>query len=223
MNTDILKNLNRRLDHAALKSNVTETTIRTACREAVEHRLYALAVNPAWVPVARDELAASDTRILSVAGFPLGASRPDIKADEAARGVRDGAREIDMVANIGWLRDRDRLTDVEKEIKLVRQAIPYNVILKVIIECPMLTVEQMHDATLAVINGGAQFVKTATGFFGGATVDQVRTLHRAAAGQIEVKASGGITTLDHCRNLLDAGATRLGTSSSVAIMNELNA
>jgi len=156
---------------------------------------------------------------LSVAGFPLSASRPDVKLFEATKGVSDGASEIDMVANVGWLAS-ERYTDVEDEIRLLRKGLPYNVVLKVIIEAGKLSPEQQVEATKCVINGGAQFVKTCTGFFGGATVEQVRTLHKAAGGQIEVKASGGIKTLEQCRKLLTAGATRLGSSSSVAIMLE---
>ncbi|MFQ6008670.1 MAG: deoxyribose-phosphate aldolase, partial [Candidatus Zixiibacteriota bacterium] len=164
-------------------------------------------------------LQGSSIKILSVAGFPLGASRTDIKVMEAVKGIRDGAHEIDMVANIGWLVS-DRFSQAEKEIAEVRKALPYNVILKVIIEASFLSEEQQVAATKSVINGGAQFVKTCTGFFGGATVEQVRTLYHAASGQIEVKASGGIRTLKQCWQLLEAGATRLGSSASVAIMKE---
>jgi deoxyribose-phosphate aldolase len=138
---------------------------------------------------------------------------------EAVKGVRDGAHEIDMVTNIGWLVS-DRFSLAETEIAEVRKVLPYNVVLKVIIEAGFLSEKQRINATRAVINGGAQFVKTCTGFFGGATVEQVRTLHRAAAGQIEVKASGGIRTFEQCRQLLEAGATRLGSSASVAIIRE---
>ena len=123
------------------------------------------------------------------------------------------------------IRDRnskvERYPLFEKEISEVRKALPHNVILKVIIEAGCLEIGQQVEATKAVINSGAQFVKTCTGFFGGATVEQVRTLCNAAGGQIEVKASGGIRTLAQCRQLLEAGATRLGSSASVAIMQEL--
>jgi deoxyribose-phosphate aldolase len=216
----LLHNLHHRFDHAALKPNVDEAAIRKLCDEAREYEFYAVAVNPVWVTTARDALQGSIAKILTVSGFPLGASRTDIKVMEAVKGVRDGAHEIDMVTNIGWLA-ASRFHQAEKEIVEVRKALPYNVVLKVIIEAGFLTEKQQVDATNAVINGGAQFVKTCTGFFGGATVEQVQTLHRAAAGQIEVKASGGIRTLDQCSQLLEAGATRLGSSASVAIMKEL--
>lgn len=217
---DPLANLNRRFDHAALKPEVDESAVRRLCREAVEHDFYSVAINPVWVQTAADELIGSAVKILSVAGFPLSAARTDVKLFEALKGVDDGAHEIDMVANVGWMVS-DRFKEVEKEIAEIRSKLPFNVLLKVIIEAGKLTTEQQIEATKCVINGGAQFVKTCTGFFGGATVEQVRTLYDAAAGQIEVKASGGIRTLDQCRDLLAAGATRLGSSSSVEIMREL--
>ena len=196
-----------------------ETAIRKLCAEAREYEFYSVAVNPVWVKAARDALRETGVKILSVSGFPLGASRTDVKVIEAAKGVSDGAHEIDMVANIGWLA-ANRFYQAEKEITEVRKALPHNVILKVIIEAGCLNKAQQIEAIKVVINGGAQFVKTCTGFFGGATVEQVRTLHDAAGGQIEVKASGGIRSLEQCRQLLEAGATRLGSSASVAIMQE---
>jgi len=198
---------------------VDETAIRKLCAEAREYEFYSVAVNPVWVKAARDALRETGVKILSVSGFPLGASRTDVKVIEAAKGVSDGAHEIDMVANIGWLA-ANRFYQAEKEITEVRKALPHNVILKVIIEAGCLSKAQQIEAIKVVINGGAQFVKTCTGFFGGATVEQVRTLHDAAGGQIEVKASGGIRSLEQCRQLLEAGATRLGSSASVAIMQE---
>lgn len=218
----ILSNLHRRFDHAALKSDVTEKDIIRLCNEARDHDFFSVAVNPCWAKLAHGELIGTHVHVLGVSGFPLGAHRTDSKVDEAIRGVADGAAEIDMVANIGWL-VANEFDKAEKEITEVRNAIPFNVILKVIIEADMLTSQQQHDATRAVVNGGAQFVKTGTGFFGGATIEQVKTLHTAAEGDIEVKASGGIRTLQQCHDLLEAGATRLGSSSSVAIMAELRA
>jgi deoxyribose-phosphate aldolase len=185
----------------------------------MQHRFYAVAVNPVWVSTAVEELHGSDVKILSVAGFPLSAARTDVKLFEAIKGVSDGAQEIDMVANVGWLVS-ERYSEVETEIAEIRRNLPYNVVLKVIIEAGKLSHDQQIEATKCVVNAGAQFVKTCTGFFGGATVEQVRTLHQTAAGKIEVKASGGIRTLAQCRELLAAGATRLGSSSSVAIVKE---
>jgi len=218
-NNDLLKDLSKRFDHAALRPEVDEATIKKLCQEAIDHQFCSVAVNPVWVATAVEALRGTDVLVLSVSGFPLGAARTDIKVIEAAKGVSDGAREIDMVANIGWAAS-DRWSDVEQEIRIVRENLPHSVLLKVIIEAGKLTIEQQRQATKAVINGGAQFVKTCTGFFGGATVDQVMTLYEAADGQVEVKASGGIRTLDHCQQLLKAGASRLGSSASVSIMAE---
>ena len=217
--TSLLHELNRRFDHAALHSEVDEATVIRVCNEAREYGFFAVAVNPAWTATAAEALRGSAVKVLGVAGFPLSAHRTDIKVMEAVKGVRDGASEIDMVANVGWLVS-GRYRDVESEIRQVRESLPYNVVLKVIIEAGKLSVEQQVAATRCVIEGGAQFVKTCTGFFGGATPEQVRTLREAAAGRIEVKASGGIRTLEQCRGLLEAGATRLGSSSSVQIVEE---
>ncbi len=219
---DILKNLNLRFDHAALKPETTAGDIATLCSEARQYELYAVAINPVWVSSAKTELAGSDVRIVSVAGFPLGASRTDIKISEAVKAVSDGAHEIDVVAGIGWLVN-GQFTEAEREIHEIRENLPYNVQLKVIIEAGKLSSQQQADAVKACINGGAQFVKTSTGFFGGATIDQVRNMVQAADKQIEVKASGGIRSLSDCRQLLSAGATRLGSSASTAIMRELRA
>ncbi len=216
---DLLLQLHRRFDHALLHPEADEKNICRTCEEALEYQFFSVAVNPVWVATAARELRGSDVKVLSVAGFPLSASRPDVKLFEATKGVSDGAHEIDMVANVGWLVS-ERYAEVEDEIRLLRDGLPYNVVLKVIVEAGKLTREQQVEATKCVVNGGAQFVKTCTGFFGGATIEQVRTLHKAAAGQVEVKASGGIKTLEQCLELMEAGATRLGSSSSVAIMQE---
>ncbi|MEW6049470.1 MAG: deoxyribose-phosphate aldolase [Candidatus Zixiibacteriota bacterium] len=214
-----LMDLNLKIDHAALQPEVDEAAIRRLCCEAREYLFYSVAVNPAWTALAVELLKKTSVKVLTVAGFPLGANRTDVKIVEAVEGVSDGAHEIDMVANIGRL-CAGQFSDVEAEIRKVRRNLPPEVILKVIIEAGRLTEQQQVEATKCVINGGAQFVKTCTGFFGGATVEQVRTLFRAAEGQIEVKASGGIRTLEDCQRLLSAGATRLGSSASVAIMKE---
>lgn len=216
----IFKDLPRRFDHAALAPEVDEASVRRACDEAVRYGLFSVAVNPAWTSMVAELLRGTQTKVLGVAGFPLGAGRTNIKAAEASNGVADGAHEIDMVANIGHLVSGE-FKKVEEDISKVRRALPYNIVLKVIIEAGKLSERQQIDATRAVINGGAQFVKTGTGFFGGATVEQVRTLVTAAGGEIEVKASGGIRTLEQCRELLKAGATRLGSSASGSIIDQL--
>lgn len=219
-NNVILHDLHRRFDHAALAPETDEKAVRRTCEEALQYGFFAVAVNPVWISLVSELLAGSPLKVLGVAGFPLGASRTNIKAAEASNSVADGAHEIDLVANIGHLVSGE-FSAVEREVASVRQVLPYNIVLKVIIEAGKLTEQQQVEATRAVVNGGAQFVKTGTGFFGGVTVNQVETLVRAAGDKIEVKAAGGIKTLNQCRDLLRAGATRLGSSSSVSIMKQL--
>ena len=216
---DPLDQLYRRIDHALLKAEVTPADIIEGARLCCELSLFAFCVNPAWIAIAAEQLRHTDTSVISVAGFPLGAGRTDIKVDEALRAISDGAAEIDMVANIGWLLSGD-IARATEEIQAVRQAIPYSVGLKVIIECNLLNPEQQTRAVTAVIDGGAQFVKTGTGFAGPATVEQVKRLAMTANGRIEVKAAGGIGTLQACKDMLAAGATRLGCSSSADIIRQ---
>ena len=215
-----LRNLNIHFDHAALKSDADEQAITKLCNEAIEYKFFAVAVNPIWVRTAAEIVRNTNVKVVSTVAFPLGANRTDIKTDEAARAVSDGADEIDMVANIGWLKSGE-FAKVEQEIINVRKSVPFNVLLKVIIECSLLTKPEQISAALAVINGGAQFVKTSTGFSGGVTPEQVKILFEAVSGQIEVKASGGIKTARQCQELIECGASRLGSSSTVAIVQEL--
>ncbi len=217
---EILKDLNCRFDHAALKPDVDEKGLIKLCDEARQYDLFAVCVNPVWVKTVRGLLLGSSIRIAATAGFPLGANRTDIKATEAAKAVQDGASEIDMVANIGRIKSGD-FKAVEREITEVRKSIPFNVLLKVIIEAPLLTRLEQIEATKAVIAGGAQFVKTGTGFFGDATVEQIKTLYEEAQRKIEIKAAGGIKTVEQCLRFIETGATRLGSSSCVRIMQEL--
>jgi len=215
----MVENLNKYFDHALLYPETDHAGIIKLCHEAIEYNMYGIAINPYWVAAAKKELADSDVKIISVSGFPLSANRSNIKVAEAANCVIDGADEIDMVANIGLLA-MGEYGKVEEEIAAHRKALPDNIILKVIIECPKISPETQIEAVKAVINGGAQFVKTATGFFGGATVEMVKRLHKAAENQIKVKASGGIKTLADTKALIEAGAVRIGSSSSVKILKE---
>ncbi len=216
---DHLRHLNRRIDHTLLTPDATAAAIERLCDEAVEYHFGAVVVNPAWVAHAAMLLESSDIAVASVAGFPLGATRTDIKVAEAVGAVEDGASEIDMVAAIGLIADNS-FDAARKEIETLRRKLPEDVILKVIIEASLLSRDQQVEAARAVADAGADFVKTSTGFFGGATVEQVRTLYEAVQGKIGVKASGGIRTLEQCRELLAAGASRLGTSASVQIIQQ---
>ena len=216
---NILAELNRRMDHTLLTQGATSTDILRLCEETVRYRLFSAVVNPLWVSLAADRLKETDSTIVAAVSFPLGATLTDFKVTEAVKAVEDGAHEIDMVASIGGLLD-NKVDLVRREIEAVRKKLPDSVVLKVIIEATILSRQQQTDATRAVVDGGAQFVKTSTGFYGGASVEQIKRLKIAAAGHIGIKASGGIKTVDQCRQLLAAGATRLGSSRSVHIMQE---
>jgi len=218
----MIEKLNRYFDHSLLTPETDHRAIVQLCREAIDNDFFGIAINPFWVQLAREELSDSNVKIVSVSGFPLSANTTDVKVAEAVKGVEDGADEIDMVANIGLLASGE-FNLVEDEIYQVKRALPKNIILKVIIEAPKISPEAQIEAVKAIANAGANFVKTATGFFGGATVEMVERLKETANGQIKVKASGGIRTLADTEALIYAGANRIGSSASVAIMKELRA
>ncbi len=215
----MIDNLNKYFDHSLLYPETKLEDIISLCRDAIEYDFFGIAINPCWVIEAKRELSGSDIKIISVAGFPLSANRVDIKVAEATSGVEDGADEIDMVANIGYLAMGEYKL-AEKEISEVRKNLPDNILLKVIIEAPRITAKAQIEAVKTVINAGAEYVKTATGFFGGATVEIVERLYNTAAGKIKVKASGGIRDLNTAEELIRAGAERIGSSASVKIMEE---
>ncbi|HSG99882.1 MAG TPA: deoxyribose-phosphate aldolase [candidate division Zixibacteria bacterium] len=219
---ELAQPLNRYFDHAILNSAATEADIRRACAETRQHNFFGLAVNPCWNELVSELLAGSDSVLVAVAGFPLGATTTAAKIREALSGAAVGAVEVDMVANIGWLaaNDTDKATD---EINAIRRELPATVGLKVIIEAPLLNENQIRAACAAVIDGGAQFVKTATGFFGASTPEIAQLVIAEVAGQLPVKISGGIRTLAQAEEYIKLGAVRLGSSNSVAIMRELAA
>jgi deoxyribose-phosphate aldolase len=203
--------LSQFIDYTLLDQAAAASDIERLCHVALRQRFHAVCVNPVWVTPAADLLAGSTVKICSVAGFPLGANRTGIKLAEALLSAREGAGEIDMVANIGRLVSGD-ISKVEQEIREVRRALPDEVILKVIIEAARLTEEQIAAACRAVIPGGAEFVKSGTGYFGGVTVEQVHAMVRAVSGQIKVKAAGGIRSRAFALELIAAGAMRIGAS-----------
>jgi deoxyribose-phosphate aldolase len=219
--SNLLLPLNRYFDHAILKSDATEAQVRDACAEAREGHFFGLAVNPCWTELIVSELKDSDVTVVGVAGFPLGATTTRSKIAEALEAALLGAGEVDMVANIGRIVAGD-LQFAEAEIKELRRELPDEIALKVIIEAPTLSVESIRQATKAAINAGAQFVKTATGFFGATTSESLATVVEANNNQIKVKASGGVRTLAMAEEFIKLGADRLGSSASVAIMNEFN-
>ena len=206
------------IDHTLLKPTATEADIERLCREADEHYFYAVCVNPAFVPAAKRALGTSPVRVAAVIGFPLGANASQVKAAEAALAVSQGADELDMVIPIGRALAGD-WEAVTADVRAVREAAP-NAVLKVILETGYLSEEQIRKAAEAALAGGADFLKTSTGFGPrGATLEDVRLLAEVAAGRAKVKAAGGIRTREDAWKMIEAGAERLGTSSGVALVS----
>ncbi|MGD1047879.1 MAG: deoxyribose-phosphate aldolase [Candidatus Krumholzibacteriaceae bacterium] len=213
--------LNRLIDHTLLKPEATETDIRRLAREAIAHDFFSVCVNTHYVPLVARELAGTRVKVCSIAGFPLGAVDFAVKAFEAARAVGSGAHEIDMVMNIGALKSAD-LAFVRRDIEGVVAACGERVIVKVIIEAALLTDDEKRTACALAKDAGAHFVKTSTGFGPpGASVRDVEIMRAAVGPDFGVKASAGIRTAAFALELVRAGATRIGTSASVAIMEEL--
>jgi deoxyribose-phosphate aldolase len=205
------------IDHTLLKADATEAELRRYCEEAREHRFCSVCVNPANVALVAEALRGSGVKTCSVVGFPLGATTPAAKAAETAEAVRHGADEIDMVINIGALRD-GRLDAVRADIAAVRAACPGKV-LKVIIETSLLSDDEKRTACRLSVEAGADFVKTSTGFStGGATVADVALMRQVVGPALGVKASGGVRNWDAAQALIAAGATRIGASSGVALV-----
>ena len=212
------------IDHTLLKPEATAADVDRLCDEAVRYEFAAVCVNPVWVAPCARRLASSTVRVASVAGFPLGASRSEVKVAEARRAIGDGAVEVDMVIHVGDLIDGN-VSSVRDDIAVVAEAIHSGSrqhVLKVILETAALTEEQIIAGCRCAAEAGADFVKTSTGFHpaGGATVEAVSLL-RAHAGSMKVKAAGGIRTLEATLAMIAAGADRLGCSASVAIVQQL--
>ncbi len=209
------------LDHTLLKPEATEAQVRALAREAAEHGFACAMVNPAWVPLAAETLAGTGTRVGTVLGFPLGASLTVTKAAEARHTARAGARDLDMVLNIGALRSGHHAAVGEEIRRLAEVAHGEGAILKVILETALLDDAQKRIAARLCVEAGAEFVKTSTGFAsGGATEADVRLLRAAVGAHRGVKASGGIRTLADALAMTAAGANRIGASASVGILAE---
>jgi len=218
---DIPAQLAQFIDHTLLKPDASREQIETLCQEAREYRFATVCVNPTWVKTCRDLLQDSPVRVCAVVGFPLGANIPELKGFEARQAIRDGAREIDMVINIGALKSGDQDL-VRRDIAAVTEACrDGSATSKVIIEAAALTDEEKVLACQLARQAKADFVKTSTGFGpGGATDHDVALMKEAVQCQLEVKAAGGIRTLADTRKMLQAGATRIGASAGVKIVQE---
>jgi deoxyribose-phosphate aldolase len=215
-------NLASYIDHTYLKPEGTEDDIRRVCDEARKWGFATVVIHPIWVRLAKAALAGSGVGVCSVAGFPFGTNVSSAKGLEARLAMEDGASELDMVMNIGALRER-HLTVVRQDIEYVvkhARLVDEKAIVKVIIETALLTDEEKVIASKVVEEAGADYVKTSTGFNGltGAKVDDIRLIKSAISPKIKIKAAGGIRTREQALAMIEAGASRIGTSSAVQIM-----
>ena len=211
----------RFIDHTLLKPDATPQQIEQMCAEAREHGFASVCVNPSYVPLCARLLQGSNVAVCTVIGFPLGATSTPAKVFEAEQAIRDGAREVDMVLHIGHLKAGDA-DYVREDIRQVAEAAHAGgALCKVILETSMLTDDEKVTACKLAVEAGADFVKTSTGFGGGgATVADVRLMRVAVGDQAGVKASGRVRSLVDAQAMIAAGATRIGTSSGVAIVRE---
>jgi deoxyribose-phosphate aldolase len=209
------------IDHTLLKPDATRQNIEELCREAAQFHFATVCVNPVWVALCARLLAASGVGVCSVVGFPLGATMPDVKRYETQRAIFDGAREIDMVINVGALKSGD-LRIVERDIEAV--VVPCRecgALSKVIIEAALLTDDEKVTACTLAKAAGADYVKTSTGFGpGGATAADVALMRRVVGAEMGVKAAGGVRDLDSVNAMIAAGATRVGASAGVKIVQQ---
>ena len=209
--------LNKYIDHTLLKPYASQEQIETLIEEAKKYDFASVCVNPTWVNFAAQALKATDVKVCTVIGFPLGANTPELKAFETSDAIQNGANEVDMVINIGALKSRN-FDLVERDIRAVVEAAK-GTLVKVIIETCLLTDDEKVRACQIAQKAGADFVKTSTGFStGGATVADVALMRKTVGPDMGVKASGGARSYEDALAFIKAGATRIGASSGVAIM-----
>ncbi|MDY0234595.1 MAG: deoxyribose-phosphate aldolase [Gudongella sp.] len=213
--------INMAIDHTALKADTSKNEIKKLCDEAIEYKFKAVCVNPTFVEYCSELLKGSGVNLATVIGFPLGANTSATKAFETKDAIEKGANEIDMVINIGALKDADYKL-VEEDIASVVKVATKKAIVKVIIETSLLSDDEKIKACELALKAGANFVKTSTGFStGGATVTDVALMKSVVGDKLEVKASGGVRDYKTAKAMIDAGATRIGTSSGIKIIKEL--
>jgi deoxyribose-phosphate aldolase len=213
----------RTIDHTLFKPEATREHIIQLSEEALSFSFAAVCVNPCWTALVTSVLRGSAVKVTTTVGFPLGANHLSVKRFEAFEALRLGAQELDMVMNVGALKSGDRRL-VQTEIETLSELVhDHGAILKVILEAPLLSLEEKILSCQLCLTAKVDFVKTATGFSGGATVEDVALMRGVVGDHAGVKASGGIRTAASVNAMLDAGADRIGTSSSVAIMHELGA
>ncbi|MEB6459093.1 deoxyribose-phosphate aldolase [Enterococcus faecalis] len=211
--------LNRMIDHTILKPEATEAAVQKIIDEAKEYNFFSVCINPCWVAFASEQLADTDVAVCTVIGFPLGANTPEVKAYEAADAIKNGANEVDMVINIGALKSQ-QYDYVRQDIQRVVDASKGKALVKVIIETALLTDEEKVKACELAKEAGADFVKTSTGFStGGAKVADIRLMRETVGPDMGVKASGGVHNAEEALAMIEAGATRIGASTGVAIVS----
>lgn len=209
--------INKLIDHTLLKPDATEAQIRTLCEEAKQYDFMSVCINPGFVALGHELLKDSDVKVCTVVGFPLGATTTATKLFETQDALKNGADEVDMVINISALKDK-KYDSVQEEIRILKEAVGTKV-LKVIIEACLLTDEEIAKVSELAVAAGADFVKTSTGFStGGATAKDVKIMKDTVKDRAQVKASGGVRSIEDVNALVEAGATRIGASSGVAIM-----
>ncbi len=211
--------LNRMIDHTILKPEATEAAVQKIIDEAKEYNFFSVCINPCWVAFASEQLADTDVAVCTVIGFPLGANTPEVKAYEAADAIKNGANEVDIVINIGALKSQ-QYDYVRQDIQGVVDAAKGKALVKVIIETALLTDEEKVKACELAKEAGADFVKTSTGFStGGAKVADIRLMRETVGPDMGVKASGGVHNAEEALAMIEAGATRIGASTGVAIVS----
>src|ERR1051325_8097818 len=211
------------IDHTLLKSEATAEQIIHLCQEAASFHFAAVCVNPWWIGLAVSVLQGTPVKVATTIGFPLGANHTTVKRFEAGEAVRLGATELDMVMNIGALKSGDRQGVLNDMMAVAEVAHSSGAIVKVILETPLLTLEEKILSCQLSLSAKADFVKTATGFFASATPEDVSLMRGVVGDQAGVKASGGIRTAATANAMINAGANRIGASASVAIIRELGA
>ncbi|MFA5528666.1 MAG: deoxyribose-phosphate aldolase [Peptostreptococcales bacterium] len=215
-----LLRIEKYFDHTLLKPEAKASDIKKLCQEAKDYGFYAVCVNSSYVGKAKEYLGDFDVKIASVIGFPLGASDTETKVFETRNAIKNGATEIDMVINIGYLKDRD-IAYVQQDIHSVVRACGDKALLKVILETGLLSEEEIILACQVAKEAGADFVKTSTGFLGeGAKVEHIKLMRETVGENMQIKASGGIRDLKKALSLIEAGANRIGASATVSIMEE---
>lgn len=217
-------NISSMIDHTILKAEASKEEIKKLCQEAIEYKFAAVCINPFYVKTCSDLLKGTEVKVATVIGFPLGANTTEVKVLETENAIKNGANEIDMVINVGAIKNQDYET-VKKDIEEVVKAAHSHkdVIVKVIIETALLDREEKIKACELSMEAKADFVKTSTGFStAGATTEDIALMKSVVGDNIEIKASGGVRDLETAKAMIENGATRLGTSSGIKIARELN-